>query len=353
MHGWAIVENGKPLERICLAMPEPTGAQVLVKVDFCGVCHSDLHIQDGYYDLGHGKHMMLADRGIKLPLIPGHEVVGTVVSVGPDAHGVAVGDRRIVYPWAGCGTCARCRAGTEQLCLKSNSLGVMRNGGYGTHVMVDRPDHLIDFGTLDPAVAATYACSGVTAYSAIQKLLPLTADDPVVVIGGGGLGLGCISILKSMGLPRIVVVDIDPAKLALAKEAGAVAVVDGRGEGVGQKIIEAAGAPILGVVDFVGSTATATAGIEALSRGGTYVPVGLFGGDITLSLPLLPIRGISIRGSYTGSVGELKALIELAKAGKLAPVAVERVPHETAAKALERLRKGGVAKRQVLDASLS
>lgn len=353
MHGWAIVENGKPLQRICLATPEPTGKQVLVAVDYCGVCHSDLHIQDGYYDLGHGKRLMLADRGIKLPLIPGHEVVGTVLAMGPEAKGVKVGDKRIVYPWAGCGTCARCLGDAEQLCLNSNSLGVMRNGGYGTHVLVDRPEHLIDFGTLDPAVAATYACSGVTAYSAIQKLMPLTADDPVVVIGAGGLGLGAISILKALGLPRIVVVDIDPAKLAQACEAGAVAVVDGRGEGVGKKIAEAAGAPVLGVVDFVGSTATATAGIDALSRGGTYVPVGLFGGDITLSLPLVTIRGISVRGSYTGSVGELKALLELAKAGKLAPVPVAHVPHESAARALERLRQGGVASRQVLDTSLT
>ena len=353
MDGWAIVENGKPLQRICVATPEPTGEQVLLEVAYCGVCHSDLHLQDGYYNLGSGKRMNLTDRAVKLPLIPGHEVVGRVVAFGPDAKDVAVGDRRIVYPWAGCGKCARCRAGTEQLCHKSNSLGVQRHGGYGSHVMVDTPAHLVDFGSLDPALAATYACSGITAYSAIQKLMPLAPDDPVVVIGGGGLGMVAISILKALGLPRIIVVEIDPVKREQALQAGAAAVVDGQGEGVGRKISAAAGAPVLGVIDFVGSEATATAGIDALNRGGTYVLVGLYGGDIKLSLPLLPLRGIAVRGSYTGSLGELKALLELAKAGKLAPVAIEHVPHANAAEALERLRRGGVPGRQVLDASLT
>lgn len=353
MHGWAIVESGKPLQGIDLPTPEPTGTQVLVEVTHCGVCHSDLYFQDGYYDLGGGKRLNLSDRGVRLPFIPGHETVGTVVAAGPDARGVAIGDRRIVYPWAGCGACARCRAGTEQLCLTPRSLGVYRNGGYGTHVLVDRPEHLIDFGALDPALAATYACSGITAYSAVQKLLPLTAEDPVVVIGAGGLGLAAISILRALGLPRIVAVDVSEAKLATAREAGATVLVDGRLEALGATIAKEAGAPVLGVVDFVASSATATAGIEALSRGGTYVPVGLYGGEITLALPTLPMRAISIRGSYTGSIQELKELVELANTGALMPMAVECVSHAHPNEALDRVRRGEVTGRLVLDASLS
>ena len=129
MRGWAVTENGKPLQDLDLPTPAPTGTQILVEVTHCGVCHSDLYFQDGYYDLGGGKRLMLSDRGVVLPLIPGHETVGRVVAVGPDVVGVAVGDQRIVYPWAGCGTCARCRTGTEQLCMTPRSLGVYRNGG--------------------------------------------------------------------------------------------------------------------------------------------------------------------------------------------------------------------------------
>lgn len=353
MYGAAIVENGKDLQRICVAVPEPTGTQVLLDVAYCGVCHSDLHLQDGYYDLGNGKHLSLVDRGVKLPLIPGHEVVGRVVAMGPQAKGVAIGDLRIVYPWAGCGVCARCRVGNEQLCLKPNSLGVQRHGGYGTQVMVETPVHLIEFGSLDPALAATFACSGITAYAAIQKLLPLSEEDPVVIIGGGGLGHAAIAILKAMNFKYIVVVDVDDAKLALARNAGAVAGVNGNSPQLGKKIAEAAGAPVLGVIDFVGSGTTAQAGIEALSRGGTYVPVGLFGGEITLAIALLPMRSISIRGSYTGSLPDLRALIELAQAGALAPITIEQVPHAQAAEALLRLRHGGVAGRLVLDTSLN
>src|SRR4029453_233641 len=96
---------------------KPEGTQVLLKMLAAGVCHSDLHIWDGYYEIGGGKKMMLADRGIKLPLTMGHENVGEVVAVGPDAKDVKVGDVRLVNPWMGCGECKVCRRGDENLCL--------------------------------------------------------------------------------------------------------------------------------------------------------------------------------------------------------------------------------------------
>ncbi len=131
MHGWAVVRSGQPLEAIEVTTPVPTGTQVLLKTTFCGVCHSDLYFQDGYYDLGGGKRLSLKDRGVTLPFVPGHETVGKVVAFGPDAKGVAVGDHRLVYPWAGCGHCKRCLSGNEHMCLTPRSLGVFRNGGYG------------------------------------------------------------------------------------------------------------------------------------------------------------------------------------------------------------------------------
>ena len=312
MQGWAVVENGKPLKEIEVPMPEPAGTQVLLRVTHCGVCHSDLYFQDGHYDLGGGKQLSLAARGVKLPLIPGHEVVGEVVAIGPDAQGVALGQQSIVFPWAGCGNCNRCRAGDEQLCAAPRSLGIMRHGGYGSHVLVDRPEHLVAFGDIDPALAATYACSGLTAYSAVHKLLPLPPGEAVVLMGAGGLGLAAISILHAFGCGKVVVVDVSEEKLALARAAG--------------------------VIDFVGSSETAQAGIEVLSKGGSYIPVGLYGGEITLALPLIPLRAISIRGSYTGNLAELKALVELAQSGALMPMHVECMAHSAPNMALDRLR---------------
>ena len=133
MRGWAVVRNGQPLEAVEVTTPEPTGTQVLLKTTFCGVCHSDLYFQDGYYDLGGGKRLSLQDRGVTLPFIPGHETVGKVVALGPQAKGVAIGDHRLVYPWAGCGKCKHCVSGNDQMCLTPRSLGVFRDGGYGTH----------------------------------------------------------------------------------------------------------------------------------------------------------------------------------------------------------------------------
>ena len=116
MKSFDVCECGAPLKLMERPTPKPTGSEVLLKVLAAGVCHSDLHIWDGYYDLGGGKRLQLTDRGVKLPLTMGHENVGEVVAVGPDAKGVKVGDRRLVHPWIGCGDCAICRHGEEQLC---------------------------------------------------------------------------------------------------------------------------------------------------------------------------------------------------------------------------------------------
>jgi len=352
MHGWAVVRSGQPLEAIEVTTPVPTGTQVLLKTTFCGVCHSDLYFQDGYYDLGGGKRLSLKDRGVTLPFVPGHETVGKVVAIGPDAKGVAVGDHRLVYPWAGCGHCKRCLSGNEHMCLTPRSLGVFRNGGYGEYVMVDKPEHLIDFGNIDPALAATYACSGITAYSAVRKLSDVENDSPIVIIGSGGLGLAAISILVALGYQRIIAVDVSEQKLRTAQEVGAHAVVNANSSDLPVELNKAAGQPIYGVVDFVASADTAKAGVAVLAKGGSYIPVGLYGGDLSLPLPTIPLRALTVRGSYTGSLRELQELVDLAKAGKVRAMPVERVSHENPNTALDRVRSGDVKGRLVLDADL-
>ena len=202
MRAWAVVENGKDLQQLDLPTPEPKGTEILLEVTHCGVCHSDLHIWEGDYDIGGGKRLSLKERGVVLPLAMGHEIVGRVVKLGPEAAGVKLGDLRIVFPWLGCGHCERCLAEEDNMCLVSRALGVYQNGGYATHVVAPHPRHLIDPGNLDPALAATYACSGVTVYSAIRKVMPLPPEKPVVLVGAGGLGLAAIAVLQARSATR-------------------------------------------------------------------------------------------------------------------------------------------------------
>jgi len=351
MRAWAVVENGKPLQEMEWPTPEPKGTEVLLEVTHCGVCHSDLHIWDGYYDIGGGKKMSLTDRGVKLPLAMGHEIVGRVVKLGPDASGVKPGDLRIVYPWLGCGECDMCRSDNDNMCtVVPRSLGVYANGGYGTHVIAPHPRHLVDPGNIDPAVAATYACSGITVYSAIKKAMPMAPDEAIVLVGAGGLGLNAIAILKAMGHRNIIAVDISAEKREAALKAGASKAVDGSGEGVTKRIVEAAGGPVLAVIDLVNGTQTARFAFDALRKGGKLIQVGLFGGELTVPLPIMAIRALTVRGSYVGSVTDLRELVDLAQTGKLEALPVATVPQNQANDALMRLKDGKVTGRLVLKA---
>ena len=350
MRAWAVVENAAPLQEIDLPTPEPTGTQVLLEVTHCGVCHSDLHVWEGRYDLGGGRIMNLKDRGVVLPLAMGHEIVGRVVKLGPQATGVAIGDRRIVYPWVGCGSCAACVADEDNMCLTPRSLGIFQHGGYATHVLAMHPRHLVDYGTLDPALAATYACSGITVYSAVAKVMPLPPDEPLLLIGAGGLGLSALAVLKARGHRNAIVVDISAEKRQAALEAGAAQVIDGSGEGVPARILAAAGGPVGAIIDLVNGSATAAIAFEVLRKGGKLVQVGLFGGELRIPLPIMAMRALTIQGSYVGTVKDLRALVALAQDGGLPGLPISEVPMEQADAALMRLRDGRVTGRVVLRA---
>ena len=351
MKAWAVIDNGEPLQEVTWPTPEPQGTQVLLEVTHCGVCHSDLHIWEGYYDMGGGKRMSLADRGVSLPLAMGHEIVGRVVKLGPEAEGVKPGDVRIVFPWVGCGHCDQCLSDEDNMCtVASRSIGVFQNGGYATHVLAMHPRHLVDPGSLDPALAATYACSGITVYSAIRKVMPIKPTEPIVLVGAGGLGLAAISVLRALGHQAIISVDIDATKRQAALEAGATTAVDGAGDGVTQCILDAARGPVLAVIDLVNGSQTAAFGFAALRKGGKLIQVGLFGGEMTMSLPTMATRALTVQGSYVGNPKELRELVALAQSGQVAPIPIETVPQPQANAALMRLRAGAVKGRVVLQA---
>ena len=351
MRAWAVIESGKPLQQIELPTPEPKGTEILLEVTHCGVCHSDLHIWDGYYDVGGGQKMSLKDRGVVLPLAMGHEIVARVVKLGPEASGVKPGDIRIVFPWLGCGKCEKCLAEDDNMCsVAAKSLGVFANGGYGTHVVAPHVRHLVDPGSLDPAVAATYACSGITVYSAIKKAMPLKPTQPIVLVGAGGLGLNAIAVLKALKHQNIITVDISAEKRDAALKAGATKAVDGSGEEVSKRIMEAAGGPVPAIIDLVNGTATARFAFGALDKGGKLIQVGLFGGELMLALPIMAMRALTVQGSYVGNPKELRELVKLAQAGDLTALPVATIPQSEANEALNRLRDGKVTGRLVLKA---
>jgi D-arabinose 1-dehydrogenase-like Zn-dependent alcohol dehydrogenase len=348
MKSYDVCECGAPLRLMERPTPKPAGTEILLKVIAAGVCHSDLHIWDGYYDLGGGKRLKLSDRGVKLPLTMGHENVGEVVAVGPDAVGVKIGDRRLVHPWLGCGECAVCRRGDEQLCRTPFSIGVFRSGGYADHLLVPHPRYLFDIGGIAPEKAAPLACSGITTYGALKKVGPLLQEEPVVIIGAGGLGLMCLALHRAMGGKAAIVVDIDPVKREAARRAGAQAVIDGNAADAAKEIIEATKGGAWAVIDLVGASRTVQLGIDSLVKGGKVIVVGLFGGDITVPTPSLPLRAMTIQGSYVGSLTEMAELLDLVRRKGAPDLPVATRPLAAVNDALNDLKAGKIIGRVVL-----
>lgn len=338
---------GQPLQCNEQPTPQPQGTEVLLKILAAGVCHSDLHLADGWFDLGGGKRMSLADRGMKLPVTLGHENVGEVVAVGPDAKGVKVGDRMLADPWIGCGTCAACLRGEDNLCRAMKSLGVFSNGGYADYMMVPHPRYLFDIGDLDPVRVAPLACSGVTTFGALKKV-PTLKDEPTVIIGAGGLGLMGLALHQKMGGHSAIVVDIDPAKREAAKKAGAAHIIDGAAPDASQQIIDLTKGGAWAVIDLVGSSQSARVGYDSLCKGGKYIIVGLYGGDLTVSLPPIPMRALTIQGSYVGSQHEMRELMELVRRTGLPPVPVATRPLDDVNAVMGDLRAGKIIGRVVL-----
>ena len=290
MRAMQIVEFGEPLELREYPTPEPSGEEVLVRVTACGVCHSDLHLWSGAFDLGGGEVLRLADRGMKLPFTMGHEPLGTVESLGPEVDGAEVGESYVVHPWIGCGDCAVCRRGDELLCLAPRVIGTRVDGGFADYVSVPNDKYLIDYAGVPQNLACTYACSGLTAYSALRKVGELGPDDFVMTIGAGAAA----------------------------------------------------------TIDFVGRPETSRFGIDCLQKGGRQVQVGLYGEKAQIPLPFFPLKMISMIGSYVGSLEEMHELMELVKAGKVPPLPVEARPLEAVNSALDDLTAGHVLGRVVV-----
>ena len=347
MRCYQLTAFGGSLAESSRMAPEPMGTEVLVQVRGAGVCHSDVHIWEGHYDLGSGRKLSFEGR-VNFPLTLGHETAGEVVRVGPEAKGVKVGDKVLACSWIGCRECESCQTGDEHLCIKPRFLGVNRDGGYADFVIVPHPRYVVDIGDIDPVAAAPLVCSGLTTYSALKKFGPTLERVPTIIIGAGGLGLMSLGILKMMNGKGAVVVEIDPRKRQAALEAGAMAAIDPKAPDAAQQIRKAVGRTVRSVLDLVGSGESATLGIDLLEKPGKLVIVGLIGGDMNLSVPLVPMKAITIQGSYIGSPDELRELVGLVKKHGLPRTPVDRRPLSAASAALDDLRHGKVIGRVVL-----
>jgi propanol-preferring alcohol dehydrogenase len=354
MRSMRLVADGQDLKAMSVEIPLSVPRSVLVRVKATGVCHSDIHLISGAYDMGEGRRLSATDGGKRLPLTPGHEITGTVEKLGGGAESVGVkeGDQVVVYPWIGCGACRKCLSGKENLCEGASAfLGFMRDGGYAEYVLVPDARYLVKADGMDPSQSATLACSGLTAFSTIRRC-GLRSDDLLLVIGAGGLGTAAIQIAKKTTGARIAVADVDDSKLELAAKLGADHIFNTSKMDAGdlvssvRSINQGRGADA--VADFVGTPTTTSSGFRLLGREGRLVLVGLMGGAVQLPLPLFPLRGAQILGNFTGTLAEMVELVGLARRGIIAPVVTGAYRLEEANEVLARLGRGEIKGRAVL-----
>jgi D-arabinose 1-dehydrogenase-like Zn-dependent alcohol dehydrogenase len=344
----SIVAFGAPLEEIEVPTPVPQGTEVLLKVHHAGVCHSDVHIHDGYFDLGGGNKLPLMH--LRLPHTMGHEIEGEVVALGADAQGVRIGARYAAFPWIGCGNCPACARGEENLCNRARQLGCSPGiaGGYATHVLVPHPRYLLDYGDADPALAAAYMCSGLTAFGAMKKMGALAPADQIAVIGCGGVGLMGIRFAQALTGKGPIATDIDESRLAAARDAGAVATYNTSDETAANRLMVETSGGAFAAVDFVGSEKSFAFANGIVRKGGRIIVVGLFGGSMAMPLPMFPLRALSITGSFVGTLAEANEMMELVRGGKIDPIPLEKRPLSSAGKTLDDLRGGRITGRIVL-----
>ena len=345
-----IVNVNEPLQIQELQKPKPKGSQILIKVQSVGVCHSDVHVWEGYYEGIGGQPLKTTDRGVKYPLTPGHEIAGMVDSLGEQVKGFDKNEKVLVYPWIGEGMCPACRIGEENLCDKPRSLGIYNDGGYAEYVLVPDYKYLVKIGDdMDTDTTAPLSCAGLTAYGAVKNA-SVKPDDNVVIVGTGGLGLMAIQLVRAVTAARIIAMDIDDKKLQVAKKEGADIVLNLKNEDYIKVVMELTDKlGVDAVIDFVNSTKSVEDYTQILRRRAKLVLVGLFGGELRFSLVSIPTRAYKIIGSYTGSLQDLIELVSLAKRGVVKPVVSKRFKLDQAGEALQMLKDGKIVGRGVIN----
>ena len=343
-----IIEPNKPLEINETELPKPNGNQVIVKVKSTGVCHSDLHLWEGGYDTGDG-FMKVTDRGVKFPVTPGHEVVGNVEEIGDSVQGVNIGDLVLVYPWIGCGQCTTCEKGNTNLCESPKSLGVFQDGGYAEYVLVPDAKFLAKIDNLDPDAAASLACSGLTAFTAVKKALTNNPEN-ILIVGAGGLGLMGVQITNALTKANIICADLDDEKLNSAKKLGATHIINTKQSDAVKEIMSICNDKgVDSIIDFVNAPPTVKMDLSLIRKRGNIILVGLFGGSVELPLVSIPLKAITIQGAYTGNYNDMVELIKLAQRGVINPIVSKHYKLDDANIALNDLKNRKIIGRAVIN----
>ncbi|HLF84474.1 MAG TPA: zinc-dependent alcohol dehydrogenase [Blastocatellia bacterium] len=304
MRAAIVREYKQPLQIEETEIPVPGADEVLMKVDACGVCHSDLHLADGDWT-----HLL---RIIKRPLIPGHEVVGPVVQKGDAVEGLEIGDRvGVAWTHWTCGECELCREGRENLCAKQMITGATVDGGYAEFIKAKASHVLKVPDALTSEEAAPLFCAGVTVYHAI-KSSGIKPRQRLVVFGVGGLGHLAVQIAKCFGA-QVIAVDIAGDKLEFARRLGADITINAANEDVVKQIRKMGGAHVA-VVTSAAKKAYDMA-FYAVRSSGTLMVVGMPAED--LSFPAIMMREIRIMSAATGTREDMREVLELAAAGRV------------------------------------
>jgi alcohol dehydrogenase, propanol-preferring len=326
-----------PLKIVQLPIAEPAYGELLIKVTACGVCHSDLHAIDGDWT-----------PPPVLPLIPGHEVAGKVVKLGPGVVDFQLGDE-VGVPWmfSACGACDYCLAGMETICQKGEATGYTKPGGYAEY-MVAPAAYVgrLPAGT-DPYAMAPILCAGVPTYRGLKR----TRARPgqwVAIVGIGGLGHIAVQYAKAMGL-RVVAVDVANEKLQLAKSLGAEVLVNAADEDAVAAVHSKIGGAHAAVVTAV-ATAAFEQAIRMLRPAGTVAYIGLPGGksdEVRASISAIANWELTITGSNVGTRKDLQEAVEFASNGLVAAT-IRTAPLEDINSIFEDMRKGKIVGRVVL-----
>jgi len=281
--------------------------------------------------------------------MPGHEVVGTVAEIGDSVEGVKVSDDVLVYPWIGCGNCPTCEKGDTNLCEAPQSLGVFQDGGYAEYLLIPDYKFLAKISGIDLEGAASLACSGLTAYTAVKKAISNSPEN-ILIVGAGGLGLMGVQIAKALSNAKIICADLTDEKLQKAKEMGADHIVNTKDSVASKNIMSICnekGAD--SIIDFVNAPPTVKLDLSVIRKRGNIILVGLFGGAVDLPLVSIPLKAITIQGAYTGNYSDMIELLDLVKRGVIKPIVSKRYSLDEVNAALEDLKNRKVIGRSIIN----
>jgi alcohol dehydrogenase, propanol-preferring len=338
-----LLQPGKGLVIQDVPTPAPQADQVLVKVEACGVCHTDVHLRKG--GIGNLRNETI---GMRYPVTMGHEIAGTVQELGDGVVGLSKGDRVLVDWVSGDGDCSYCKAGEECMCNKVRYLGVHLDGGYAEAVLVPHQRCIFRLGSLSPQEAAPLADAGVTAYSATRKA-SLGPDKVAVVIGVGGVGLMAVQFASKVDGSQVIAVGGRDDTLDAARVAGATHLVNsGRTDAAKEVMRLTGGKGADAILDMVCSEGTLKAYPGTLAKDGRYVMVGLYGGGIVAHAPIFTLRNQSFIGSNYGTRDDFRMVVELGEGAKVRASTSRTVKLESVNGALDDLEKDRAVGRTVV-----